>query len=44
MLVAGRLCNKVVEFMFMVSSECLDQLREWCGGLNCGDVWQPLQI
>jgi hypothetical protein len=28
MLVAGRLCNGVVECMYFVSSECLDQLRD----------------
>jgi len=28
MLVAGRLCNRAVECMFFVSSECLDQLTD----------------
>jgi len=26
--VAGRLCNRAVERMFFVSSECFDQLRD----------------
>ena len=40
-LVAGRLCNGVVERMFFVISECLDQLRDCdtvtqcCSALNC---------
>ena len=28
MLVAGRLCNREMECMFFVSSECLDQLTD----------------
>jgi hypothetical protein len=49
MLVAGRLCNGVVERMFFVSSECLDQLRDCdtvtqcCSALNCVGVWQAVQ-
>jgi len=49
MLVAGRLCDRVVERVFFVSSECLDQLRDcnnlmqYCGGLNCVGVWQAVQ-
>ena len=49
MLVAGRLCNRVVDCMFLVSSECLDQLTDcdtvtqYCGALNCVDVWQAVQ-
>ena len=49
MLVAGRLCIRVVERMFFVSSECLDQLRDcdtvtqYCGAMNCVGVWQAVQ-
>ena len=41
MLVAGRLCNRTVECMFFVSSECLDQLTDCdtvtqcCSAVNC---------
>jgi len=41
MLVAGRLCNRAVERVFSVSSECLDQLTncdtvtQCCSALNC---------
>jgi hypothetical protein len=44
MLVAGRLCNRVVEHMFFVSSECFDQLRDcdtvtqYSSALNCVGV------
>ena len=49
MLVAGRLCNGVVERVFFVSSECLHQLRDcvtvtqYCNALNCVGVWQAVQ-
>jgi hypothetical protein len=49
MLVAGRLCNGVVERMFFVSRECLHQLRDCvtvtqcCSALNCVGVWQAVQ-
>ena len=49
MLVAGRLCIGVVERMFFVSSEFLDQLMDcdtvtqYCGALNCVGVWQAVQ-
>ena len=49
MLVAGRLCNRAVERVFFVSSECLDQLRDcdnatqYCSALNCVGVWQAVQ-
>jgi len=49
MLVAGRLCNRAVERMFFVSSECLDQLTDcdtvtqWCSALYCVAVWQAVQ-
>ena len=49
MLVAGTLCNGVVELMFFVSSECLDQLRDcdtvtqYCGAINCVGEWQAVQ-
>jgi hypothetical protein len=48
MLVAGRQCDKVVEHMFCVSSECLDQLRDYatvtqcCSAVNCVVLWQAL--
>ena len=41
MLVTGRLCNRAVERMFFVSSECLDQLTDCdtvtqcCSAVNC---------
>jgi len=40
-LVAGRLCNRAVERVFFVSSECLDQLMDCdtvtqcCSAVNC---------
>ena len=40
-LVAGRLCNRAVERVFFVSSECLDQLTDCdtvtqcCSDVNC---------
>jgi hypothetical protein len=49
MLVTGRLCNRAVERMFFVSSECLDQLTDCdtvtqcCSALNCVSVWQAVQ-
>jgi hypothetical protein len=49
MLVAGRLCNRAVERMFFVSSECIDQLRDCdtvtqcCSALYCVAVWQAMQ-
>jgi len=49
MLVAGRLCNRAVERVFLVSSECLDQLTECdtvtqcCSALYCVAVWQAVQ-
>jgi hypothetical protein len=49
MLVASRLCNRVVEHLFFVSSECLDQLMDCdnitqcCSALNCERVWQAVQ-
>ena len=49
MLVAGRLCNRAVERMFFVSSECLDQLTDCdtvtpCfSAVNCVAVWQAVQ-
>ena len=44
-----RLCNGVVERMFFVSSECLDQLTDcdtvtqYCSASNCVRVWQAVQ-
>jgi hypothetical protein len=44
MLTAGRLCNRVVECMFLVSSERVEQLRDcdtvthYCGTWNCVGV------
>jgi len=41
MLVAGRLCNRAVERIFLVSSECLDQLTDCdtvtqcCSAVKC---------
>jgi len=49
MLVACRLCNRVVECMFLVSRECLEQLMDcenltqYCGAWNCVVVWQAVQ-
>jgi hypothetical protein len=49
MLFAGRLCSRVVERLFLVSSNCLDQLRDcdtikqYCSALNCVSVWQAVQ-
>jgi hypothetical protein len=49
MLVAGRLSKRVVELMFFVSSECLDQMRDcgtvtqYCSALNCVHLWQAVQ-
>jgi hypothetical protein len=49
MFVPGRLCNGVVVRMFLVSSECLDQLRDcdilmqYCSTLNCVGMWQSVQ-
>jgi hypothetical protein len=49
MLVAGRLCNRLVERMFFVSVECLDQLMDsntvtqYCIFLYCVGVWQAMQ-
>jgi len=48
MLVAGRQCDRVVEHMFCVSSECDDQLRDCatvtqcCSAVNCVVLWQAL--
>ena len=48
-LVAGRLCNRAVECVFFVSSECLDQLTDCdtvtqcCSAVNCVAVWQVVQ-
>ena len=48
MLVAGRQCDRVVEHMFCVSSECLDQLMncatvsQCCSAVNCVVLWQAL--
>ena len=48
-LVAGILCNRFVERMFVFSSECLEQLRDcdsvtqYCSALNCVRVWQAVQ-
>ena len=49
MLVAGRLYNSVVERMFFVSGECLDQLMhsdtvtQYFRALYCVCVWQAMQ-
>ena len=49
MHVAGGLCNRVVERMFLVSNECLDQLTDCdtvtkqCGACSCVGVWQTVQ-
>jgi hypothetical protein len=48
MLVPGRQCNRVVEHMFCVSSECPDQLRDCatvtqcCSAVNSVVLWQAL--
>jgi hypothetical protein len=50
MLFAGRLCNRLVECVFLDSSKCLDKLRDcdtvtqYCGASNCVGVWQAVQI
>jgi len=49
MLFAGKLCNRVVERLFLVSSKCLDQLRDcdtitqYRSALNCVSMWQAVQ-
>ena len=49
MMVAGGLWNTLVECMFLVISECLDQLRDcdtvtqYCGAWKCVGVWQVVQ-
>jgi len=49
MLVAGGLCDRVVERVFFVSSECLDHLMysdtvtQYCSAVNCVGVWQAVQ-
>jgi len=48
MMVAGRRCDRLVEHMFCVSSEYLDQLRDCatvtqcCSAVNCVVLWQAL--
>jgi len=48
MLVPGRQCDRVVEHMFCVSTEFLDQLRDCatvtqcCSAVNCVVLWQAL--
>ena len=48
MLVAGRLCDRLGEHMFYVSSECVDHLRDCatvtqcCSAVNCVVLWQAL--
>ena len=50
MLVAGRLCNRAVERMFFVSSECLDQLMDCdtvtqcCSALYCVAVQTDVTV
>ena len=49
MLVAGRICNRLVECMFFVGVEFLDQLMDcgtvtqYCSFLYCVGVWQAKQ-
>jgi hypothetical protein len=49
MLVAGGLCDGVVECMFLVSCKCFDQLRDcntlmqYCSALNCVGMWHAVQ-
>jgi len=49
MLFAGRICNRVVERLFLVSSKRLDQLRDcdtvtqYSNVLKCVGMWQAVQ-
>jgi len=49
MIDPGRLCNGVVEHMFLISSECYEHLRDcdilmqYCSALNCVGMWQAVQ-